>query len=226
MTQYLTPKKAIVVLSGGMDSAAALGLTLVEGYNVIGALHFQYGSKHNAREYIAFMKVARHYKVPEYLITLPFIGQHFKSDLLKSGGEIPEGHYEDESMKRTVVPFRNGIMLAIAAGFAESVGAKMVVLGNHFGDHAIYPDCREDFAKAMRKAIALGTYAGIELHCPFQEMGKNDIALIGNSIEVPFHLTWTCYKGGENHCGKCGSCTERKEAFKLSGVTDPTVYEE
>jgi 7-cyano-7-deazaguanine synthase len=217
--------KTVVVLSGGMDSTTALAWAKNRGHEIVACLHFQYGSKHNHKELVAVSAIADHYDLrgKTHVVELP-LGS-FKSDLLTSGGPIPEGHYADESMKRTVVPFRNGIMLAIAAGFAESIEAKAVVLGNHFGDHAIYPDCRAEFAAAMREAIKLGTYAQIELHSPFQEFTKTDIARIGASICVPFEKTWTCYKGGEKHCGKCGSCSERREAFQLAGVPDPTEYE-
>ena len=133
---------------------------------------------------------------------MDFIGQYFKSDLLKSGGDIPEGHYEDPAMKKTVVPFRNGIMLAIAAGFAESVGAHSIAIGNHFGDHAIYPDCRSAFIDPMREAIEAGTYAEIGLDSPFVDLNKADIAFMGNSMGVPWELTYSCYNGREEHCGK------------------------
>ena len=216
--------KVLVVLSGGMDSSTAVAWAQLE-HQVVGAVNFQYGSKHNAREFLAAARVTDFYKIPLKYIDLEFIGENFKSDLLRSGGDVPEGHYADESMKRTVVPFRNGIMLAIAAGLAESMGAEAVVLGNHFGDHAIYPDCRADFAAHMAKAIELGTYAEIKLLCPFQSVDKTEIARAGAAMGVPFNLTYTCYKGGEKHCGKCGSCTERREAFHLAGVPDPTVYE-
>lgn len=214
--------KLLVVLSGGMDSATALAWAMAH-HEVVGAVHFQYGAKHNAQENIAAHAVAAHYEIPIWCFQLPF--DQFKSDLLLSGGDIPEGHYADESMKRTVVPFRNGIMLSFAAGLAESLGAQGVVLGNHFGDHAIYPDCREDFILAMGSAIRLGTYANIELISPFCKIDKTGIAGIGHELGVPYGLTWTCYKGWDIHCGKCGSCTERKEAFKDSGTSDPTKYE-
>lgn len=214
--------KLFVVLSGGMDSTTALAWAQAN-HEVVGAVHFQYGSKHNAKELEAVEKIAAHYGISVRMISLPF--NDFKSDLLLSGDDIPEGHYADESMKRTVVPFRNGIMLAFAAGLAESLGAQGIVLGNHYGDHAIYPDCREDFILSMAAAIRLGTYANVELLSPFCKIDKTGIAAIGEELGVPYGLTWTCYKGGEIHCGKCGSCTERKEAFKDSGVSDPTQYE-
>lgn len=217
--------KTLIILSGGMDSAAALAFVRAEGHDVIAGVHFQYGSKHNAKELIAARAVADHYKIPLHVVELPFVNQLFKSDLLKSGGEVPEGHYEDLSMKRTVVPFRNGIMLSIAAGLAESLEADAVTLGNHAGDHAIYPDCRAEFVEPMTLAIEKGTYRHIKMLSPFVKLSKAQIAKFGGHLEVPFHLTWSCYKGGDFHCGKCGTCVERVEAFTLGGVKDPTQYE-
>lgn len=217
--------KVVAVLSGGMDSSTALAFMRSLNHEVVGALSFWYGSKHNDREYVSAQNVAAYYKIPIVQARLDFVAVHFASDLLLTGGDVPEGHYADPNMQRTVVPFRNGIMLAIAAGYAESKGANGVILGNHFGDHAIYPDCRESFAEAMRDAIELGTYAKIQLLTPFQRMTKTQIAEEGARLGVPFELTYSCYKGGEKHCGKCGTCVERKEAFRESGVPDPTEYE-
>jgi 7-cyano-7-deazaguanine synthase len=162
--------------------------------------------------------------IPHRIARLPFVAEEFESDLLSRGGEIPEGHYEELSMKSTVVPFRNGIMLAIAAGFAESRGAEAVVIAAHSGDHAIYPDCREGFLAPMAAAIREGTYAGIELLRPFVAMDKAAIARRGAELGVDFSKTWSCYKGGDRHCGLCGTCVERREAFLLAGIPDPTVY--
>jgi 7-cyano-7-deazaguanine synthase len=218
--------KALIVLSGGMDSATALAWAINNpDTQVIGALSFWYGSKHNDREWEAAQLVASHYNVPIKRVRLDFIAESFKSDLLLSGDQIPEGHYADPSMKKTVVPFRNGIMLSIAAGYAESVNADAIVLGNHFGDHAIYPDCRVNFIGPMSDAIKQGTYAGIELISPFSRVDKTEIAYLGSVLGVPYALTYSCYKGGVKHCGKCGTCVERKEAFEKSGVSDPTEYE-
>jgi 7-cyano-7-deazaguanine synthase len=217
--------KVLVVLSGGMDSSTALAWAM-QNHDVVGALQFWYGSKHNYQEREHAIKVARFYGVPLQMCDLSFVAHAFKSDLLKTGGDIPEGHYADPSMKRTVVPFRNGIMLSIAAGLAESMEAQAIVLGNHFGDHAVYPDCRKSFIEPMKAAIAEGTYAKIELLSPFCEVDKTEIVRIGRKIGVPYELTYSCYKGGEKHCGKCGTCFERKEAFTLAGVDDPTVYEQ
>src|SRR5213079_3032853 len=139
--------------------------------------------------------------IPHQVIGLDFVGHLFQSHLLKSGGEIPEGHYQEKSMKQTVVPFRNGIMLSVAAGFAESIQAGALVIAAHAGDHAIYPDCREDFMKAMSDAIRLGTYAEVEVLRPFIAMSKAEIARRGHELGVDFTQTWSCYKGQDIHCG-------------------------
>jgi 7-cyano-7-deazaguanine synthase len=216
-------QKVVVLCSGGMDSVTAL-YAAAKDHSVMATLSFHYGSKHNDRE-IPFAKWhSEQLGVPHYKIDLGFIGEQFDSDLLKKGGEIPKGHYEEESMKKTVVPFRNGIMLSIAAGFAESKGAQGLVIAAHSGDHAIYPDCREDFMRSMGDAIRLGTYAEIELLRPFIATDKAGIAKAGKALGVDFSKTWSCYVGGETHCGECGTCVERREAFILSGVPDPTVY--
>jgi 7-cyano-7-deazaguanine synthase len=215
--------KVFVLVSGGMDSVAAL-YHAREIHEILAMVSFHYGSKHNDRE-IPFAKWhSDHLGVPHIVVPLAFIGEQFESDLLAKGGEIPKGHYEELSMKKTVVPFRNGIMLSIAAGFAESRGADGLVIAAHSGDHAIYPDCREDFMRAMGDAIRLGTYAEIELIRPFIAMTKADIALRGHELGVDFSKTWSCYVGGETHCGECGTCVERREAFLLAGVPDPTDY--
>ena len=215
--------KTVVLLSGGMDSVAALYHARLEN-EVVATISFHYGSKHNDKE-IPFAKWhSDHFGVPHIVVPLAFIGEQFESDLLKKGGEIPKGHYEEQSMKKTVVPFRNGIMLSIAGGFAESKGANGLVIAAHSGDHAIYPDCREDFMKAMADAIRLGTYAEVDLVRPFIAMTKADIARRGHELGVDFSKTWSCYVGGDTHCGECGTCVERREAFLLSDVADPTLY--
>jgi 7-cyano-7-deazaguanine synthase len=215
--------KVCVLLSGGMDSVAAFYEAL-RSHEVVACLSFDYGSKHNACE-IPFAKLhAERNGVPHHTITLDFMNQLFKSDLLKSGGEIPDGHYAELTMKQTVVPFRNGIMLAIATGYAESIEAGGLVIAAHSGDHAIYPDCREPFMQAMAAAMGEGTYAKIQLLRPFIDTDKAGIASRGAELEVDFSETWSCYKGGEIHCGVCGTCVERREAFILAGLPDPTVY--
>ena len=211
--------KAVLIYSGGLDST-----TLLYEYkdSIALAVSFDYGSKHNAREIAYARENCKRLGIKHLVIPLAFIGQYFKSDLLLSGGEIPEGSYADDNMKSTVVPFRNGIMLAIAAGLAESYGLDTVMLANHSGDHAIYPDCRPEFVEGMDKAIQAGTYEGIRVVSPYCDITKRDIALRGKAIGLDYSLTYSCYKGGEKHCGKCGTCVERKEALK---GFDPTEYE-
>jgi 7-cyano-7-deazaguanine synthase len=215
--------KVISLLSGGMDSVTAL-YQATRDHEVAAALSFHYGSKHNDRE----IPLAKHHcdvlGIPHLVIPLAFIGEHFASDLLISGGDIPDGHYEELTMKQTVVPFRNGIMLAIATGLAESRGAEGLVIAAHAGDHAIYPDCREPFMQGMADAMVSGTYAQVRLLRPFIATDKAGIAALGHELGVDYAQTWSCYKGGEIHCGTCGTCVERREAFLMAGVPDPTEY--
>ncbi|HUI29885.1 MAG TPA: 7-cyano-7-deazaguanine synthase QueC [Candidatus Acidoferrales bacterium] len=216
-------EKAVVTFSGGLDSTTLLYWAAKR--HEVHALTFDYGSKHNQQEQAAAKKITRLLKIPHSTIELPFVNEFFKSSLLKDGGEIPEGHYEDSSMRSTVVPFRNGIILSIAVGYAESIEAKKVLYAAHSGDHAIYPDCRPDFLKAMSEAGRYGTYLGVEINDPFIKMSKKEIVILGTELGVPFELTYSCYKGGKTHCGKCGTCVERKEAFQLAGIPDPTNYQ-
>ncbi|MBV8100462.1 MAG: 7-cyano-7-deazaguanine synthase QueC [Verrucomicrobia bacterium] len=215
--------KAIVLLSGGMDSVAAF-YDSRSHHDIVAAISFDYGAKHNHKEIPFAAYHCLKFNVEHRVIPLDFVGELFKSDLLKSGGAIPDGHYEEETMKSTVVPFRNGIMLSIAAGFAESKDASGLVIAAHAGDHAIYPDCRQEFMKSMAEAIRLGTYAGITLLRPFISKTKADIASRGQALGVDFSQTWSCYKGGALHCGTCGTCVERREAFMMAAIPDPTKY--
>lgn len=215
--------KAVVLLSGGMDSVTALYHTRRQ-HEVPAALSFDYGSKHNARELPFAREHAGRLGIPHQIVELDFMRRLFQSHLLQGGGDIPDGHYADESMKQTVVPFRNGIMLAIAAGFAESSGAEAVVIAAHAGDHAIYPDCREPFMQSIGDAMARGTYAGIRLMRPFIDLDKTAIVRLGIPLGIDYARTWSCYKGGTRHCGTCGTCVERREAFQLAGIADPTDY--
>ncbi len=208
-------KDSLIVLSGGMDSTTLLW---DRKDSIALAVTFDYGSRHNAREIECAHRNCEILGVEHLVIPLEFMGKYFKSSLLIGGEEIPEGHYTDESMKSTVVPFRNGIMLAIAAGLAESRGLKKVMLANHSGDHAIYPDCRPGFVDAMSKTIEEGTYEGIVIDAPYTKISKSDIARIGKRIGVDYTLTYSCYKGGEKHCGKCGTCIERVEALRDAGI--------
>jgi len=211
--------KAVLVYSGGLDSTTAL-YEFKDSIEL--AVSFDYGSKHNAKEIAYAKENCKRLGIKHLVIPLEFMGQYFKSDLLLGGGDIPEGSYADENMKSTVVPFRNGIMLAIAAGLAESYNLDAIMIANHSGDHAIYPDCRPEFVDAFAAAVKAGTYNGVKLLSPYCDITKRDIALRGKALGVDYSLTYSCYKGGEKHCGKCGTCTERREA--LDGF-DPTEYE-
>jgi 7-cyano-7-deazaguanine synthase len=220
----LTKKtKVIVLVSGGMDSVTAL-YQAAKDHEVVAGVSFDYGSKHNDKEIPLAQWHCEVLGVPHEVIRMDFINRLFKSDLLQSGGSIPEGHYEEANMKQTVVPFRNGIMLAVAAGLAESLEVRGLVIAAHAGDHAIYPDCREDFMAAIGDAIRLGTYAQVEPIRPFIAMTKAEIAARGHELGVDFSKTWSCYVGGDIHCGRCGTCVERREAFVLAGIEDPTQY--
>ncbi|MEI6465031.1 MAG: 7-cyano-7-deazaguanine synthase QueC [Verrucomicrobiota bacterium] len=215
--------KVVVLCSGGMDSVTALYWAR-QAHDVVATASFDYGSKHNHRELPFAAEHAAKFGLRHEVITLDFVNRLFASDLLQGGGTVPDGHYEAANMKQTVVPFRNAIMLSIACGFAESVGAEGLVIAAHGGDHAIYPDCREDFMQAMGDAMRLGTYAGLQLLRPFIALDKARIAAAGAKLGVDFARTWSCYKGGVIHCGTCGTCVERREAFALAGVPDPTTY--
>lgn len=216
-------KDSVIILSGGMDSVTLLYACKER---VALAVTFDYGSNHNAREIECARYHCEHLGVEHIVIPLSFMGEYFKSSLLSGAEDIPEGHYADENMKSTVVPFRNGIMLSVACGLAESRGLKHVMMANHGGDHAIYPDCRDTFVEAMSEAMQRGTYDGVSLIAPFTDMNKGEIAALGGELGVDYSHTYSCYKGGAKHCGKCGTCDERREAFAQAGLEDPTVYEE
>jgi len=190
------------------------------------AVTFDYGSNHNKREQEYAAYHCKQLGIEHIIIPLSFIHDYFKSSLLEGAEAIPEGHYAAENMKSTVVPFRNGIMLSIACGLAESRGLDTVLIANHCGDHAIYPDCRGAFITAMSAAMSNGTYAKVKINAPYTDISKTDIARIGKMIGVDYAKTYSCYKGGEKHCGKCGTCVERKEALHDAGIDDPTEYED
>ncbi len=216
-------KDSIIIVSGGMDS-----VTMLHEYKeeIALAVTFDYGSNHAKKEIECAKWHCEQLGIEHIIIPLSFMHDYFKSSLLEGAQAIPEGHYADESMKSTVVPFRNGIMLAVACGLAESRGLHSVMIANHGGDHAIYPDCRNTFISAMSEAMAYGTYEHVYISAPYTDITKADIARRGAALGVDFSKTWSCYKGREKHCGKCGTCVERKEAFCEAGVNDPTDYEE
>lgn len=215
-------KDSVLIVSGGMDS-----ITMLYEYSdrIAIGLSFDYGSNHNARE-IPFARLhCERLGIRHVVIGLDFMHRYFKSSLLEGADAIPEGHYAGDNMKSTVVPFRNGIMLAIAAGIAESNGLRHVMMANHGGDHAIYPDCRPEFVSAFGAAVSAGTYEGITVEAPYTDITKADIARRGRALGIDYSETWSCYKGGERHCGRCGTCVERREALAEAGIEDNTVYD-
>lgn len=216
-------KDSVLIVSGGMDS-----ITMLYEYKerIALGISFDYGSNHNAREIPFAAMHCERLGIKHIVINLGFMHQYFKSSLLEGAEAIPEGNYDEENMKSTVVPFRNGIMLSIAAGVAESNGLKYVMMANHGGDHTIYPDCRPEFVSAMSEATRLGTYPGIEVLAPYTDITKSDIARHGKALGIDYAETLSCYKGGEHHCGKCGTCRERIEALADAGIEDHTVYDE
>ena len=218
-----TNKDSIIILSGGMDSVTLL---YDQKERIALAITFDYGSNHNQREASYARQHCEVLGIEHLLIPLDFMARYFKSSLLEGAEAIPEGDYDDANMKSTVVPFRNGIMLSIACGIAESRGLTKVMIANHFGDHSIYPDCRAEFIRPMSEAMRAGTYIGVEIMAPYTDISKTDIALIGKRLGIDYSQTYSCYKGGERHCGKCGTCMERKEALREAGIEDNTLYEE
>ena len=219
----MNPKDCLMVLSGGMDS-----VTMLHEFHerIALAVTFDYGSNHGAREMQMAQLHCQRLGIPHKVISLPFIHEMFHSSLLEGADAIPEGHYADENMRSTVVPFRNGIMLAVCAGLAEDSGLAHVMLANHAGDHSIYPDCRPEFVEAMSKAVQSGTYTKTDVWAPYTLLTKVDIARRGAAMGIDYAETWSCYKGGDVHCGRCGTCVERREALAEAGVKDTTVYEE
>lgn len=215
-------KDKLIILSGGMDS-----VTMLHDYkdSIALAITFDYGSNHNKREAEYARLHTKELGIEHIIIPLDFIHEYFKSSLLSGADSIPEGRYDEENQKSTVVPFRNGIMLSIAAGIAESKGLKYIMIANHAGDHTIYPDCRPEFIDNMSNAISFGTYENIKILAPYTNITKSDIARIGKTLGLDYSKTYSCYKGGEIHCGKCGTCVERKEALAEAGIIDTTIYE-
>lgn len=216
-------KDSVLILSGGVDSVTML---YDEQRRIALAVTFDYGSNHNAHE-IPFARMhCQRLGIQHIVIPLDFMARYFKSSLLEGSDAIPEGHYTDDNMRSTVVPFRNGIMLSIAVGIAESNGLKYVMMANHGGDHTIYPDCTPSFVDAFNAAASAGTYINVGLRSPYTNLTKTDIVRRGKALGINYGETWSCYKGGRIHCGRCGTCVERREALAAAGIEDPTQYEE
>ena len=216
--------KTIVICSGGLDSVSLAHKVAAE-HELVGLISFDYGQRHKKEVEFA-ARCAQRLGVPFDLIDMRHIGAHLSGSALTDDVDVPDGHYEEESMKITVVPNRNAIMLSIAFGVAAAKQADAVATAVHGGDHFIYPDCRPEFTRAFEamQAQALDGYASVRLYTPFVHAPKSAIVTAGAAHNTPFADTWSCYKGGEKHCGRCGTCVERREAFHLAGVADPTDY--
>ncbi len=219
--------RSVVIFSGGLDSTVLLYRAVEDdaGPKMVSAISFNYGQRHS-KELDAAYKIASDLGVANHrIVDLSDLRTVLAgSSQTSKDVEVPEGHYADKTMRATVVPNRNMIMISVAIGWAVSIGAESVQYGAHAGDHAIYPDCRPEFVLAMGVAADIGNYRKVGIKAPFIDIEKHEIVSSGVALKVPFGDTWSCYKGGEFHCGKCGTCVERVEAFSLAGVRDPTVY--
>lgn len=215
--------KVVVIYSGGMDSFTVLNHAIKNGHEVY-ALSFNYGQRH-VRELDAAANVCKSLNIPHKVVDITAINSLLAGSSLTSDIEIPEGHYEAESMQSTVVPNRNMILLSLAIGYAVSIGAEAVYYGAHSGDHAIYPDCRPEFVEKMNDVSLIANYEPVRIEVPFLRNDKAEILAAGLAMGLDYSQTWTCYNGREKACGKCGACMERLEAFAANQQTDPLPYE-
>lgn len=217
--------KSVVLLSGGLDSTTLLYQSTSDSDRVVG-VGFDYGQRHS-RELSAAAMLAHGIGVRFITVDLRSVGEQLIGSALSDRSvEVPDGHYAEDTMKATIVPNRNAMMLNCAAAIAISYGADEVRAGMHAGDHPIYPDCRPEFVESLNATLEIGTESGVKVVAPFIHMTKGDIVRRGTELHVPYELTWSCYKGGADHCGRCGTCIERREAFIEAGVHDPTTYED
>jgi len=213
----------VVIYSGGMDSFTLLHMARAQGYQVH-ALSFDYGQRH-VRELDCARRVCEQAGIPHQVIDIRALGAVMAGSALTSDVAVPEGHYEEDSMKATVVPNRNMILLSLATGYAVTAGASAVWYGAHGGDHAIYPDCRPEFVEKMDAVCRVANYQPVAIEAPFMAMDKSQILAEGLRLNLDYSQTWTCYNGRDRACGVCGSCVERLEAFAANGVSDPLRYE-
>jgi len=222
--QGLNIMKTIVICSGGLDSVSLAHKVAAE-QDLAGLLSFDYGQRH-AKELDFARLCAERLGVAHRVVDLRGVGAALSGSALTDDVDVPDGHYAEETMKVTVVPNRNAIMLAVGFGMAAAEGAEAVAVAVHGGDHFIYPDCRPGFIDAFQamETRALEGVADVTLLAPFVQISKADIVREGARHGTPFAQTWSCYKGGEIHCGRCGTCVERREAFHLAGIEDPTPY--
>lgn len=215
--------KTVLIFSGGMDSSVLLGWLRHQQHEIL-ALSIDYGQRHRV-ELDAAALIARHYGVEHRTADLRGLKPLLAGSSQTSDLPVPHGHYAEESMKLTVVPNRNMLMLAVAGAWAISTKSQSIAYAAHAGDHAVYPDCRPEFVDALEGALKLADWHSVSIDRPFVTKTKAEICKLGHSLDVPLHLTYSCYEGRPDvHCGKCGTCVERREAFQLSGVTDPTKY--
>lgn len=215
-------KNSILILSGGMDSVTML---YDKQDQIAMAVSFDYGSNHNAKEIPLAKKHCQRLGIQHIVIKLDFMKEVLDSSLLSGSDDIPEGDYDDENIRSTVVPFRNGIMLSIAAAIAENNNLSHIMMANHGGDHTVYPDCRPEFVRAMSEAARCGTFNGVTLDAPYTDITKAEIAGIGKRLGLDYSETWSCYKGLDKQCGRCATCKERKAALAAAGINDTTEYE-
>jgi len=220
MIEKNNENKVVLIFSGGMDSTTLL-YDLIKRNKIVYALSINYNQRHK-KELDYAKKTTKKLGINHKIIDLSAIDELLQGSALTSSEiAVPEGHYEDENMKMTVVPNRNMILLSLAIGYAISIKADSVYYAAHKGDHAIYPDCRPEFVDAVKEVAKLVYYEPIEIYAPYLHIDKGDIAIIGKKLGVDYSLTWSCYNGKEKPCGKCGSCTERLEAFKKAEMIDP-----
>ncbi len=216
-------EKVVVIYSGGMDSFTVLNRAIADGKEVF-ALSFDYGQRH-VKELKCASTVCNKLGINHKVVDISSINQLLAGSSLTDDIEIPEGHYEAESMKSTVVPNRNMVLISLAVAYAVSVGAEQVYYGAHSGDHAIYPDCRPEFVEKMNDVCKIANYESVEIFSPYLKVSKTAILTDGINMGLDYTDTWTCYNGREKACGKCGACEERLEAFTDNNTIDPIPYE-
>ena len=217
----MNEQKAVVVYSGGIDSFTLLS-ELNLGTDVF-AISFNYGQRHS-KELVFAASVCAELGIPHEVVDVTSIQKLLSNSALTSDVDVPEGHYEEESMKATVVPNRNMIMLSLAIGYAVNIDAGYVYIGAHAGDHAIYPDCRPEFINQMSACALIANYSPVHVIAPYINLSKGEIAKIGRDLGLDYGRAWTCYKGLDKPCGQCGACQERLEAMAFAGLTDPLEY--
>lgn len=221
--ESLPSGKLLCVVSGGLDSVVLAYLAHLRG--PVEMITFDYGQRHGTREIACAKLVSESLKIPWTLVDLRSIGTVLPSALTSPDKTVPHGHYAADVMKQTVVPNRNAIMLSVAVGIASAKGIGSIATAVHSGDHPIYPDCRPEFIQAMNSLSMISAEPSVRVLAPFVDISKTDIVRLGDGVGVPFAYTWSCYEGGLSHCGRCGTCVERKEAFELASISDPTIYQ-